>query len=103
MVLTLLMQTENSRCTIFSVNKEPEVTYRISVRLKVSNGNSFLRKLHILLDFGRQPFKSMKFNFKRVIGETKLTFEDLTTVLAQIESCLNRQLYLLMTKMVLSA
>ena len=31
--------------------------------------------------------KSMKFHFKRVVGETKLTFEELTTVLAQIECC----------------
>ena len=35
--------------------------------------------------------KSMKFHFKRVMGDTKLTFEELTTVLAQIEVCLNRQ------------
>ena len=33
--------------------------------------------------------KSMKFHFKRVIGDTKLDFEELTTVLTQIESCLN--------------
>ena len=33
--------------------------------------------------------KSMKFHFKRVIGDIKLNFEELTTVLAQIESCLN--------------
>ena len=33
--------------------------------------------------------KSMKFHFKRVIGDIKLNFEELTTVLTQIESCLN--------------
>ena len=33
--------------------------------------------------------KSMKFHFKWIIGTTKLTFEELTTILAQIESCLN--------------
>ena len=33
--------------------------------------------------------KSMKFHFKRIVGTTKLTFEELTTILAQIESCLN--------------
>ena len=33
--------------------------------------------------------KSMKSHLKRVVGSIKLTFEELTTVLAQVESCLN--------------
>lgn len=33
--------------------------------------------------------KSTKFHLKRVIGETTLTYEELSTVLAQIEACLN--------------
>ena len=33
--------------------------------------------------------KSMKFHFKRIVSNVKLIFEELTTILAQIESCLN--------------
>lgn len=33
--------------------------------------------------------KSMKFHFKRVIGETRLTYEEMTTFLAQTEAILN--------------
>ena len=31
----------------------------------------------------------MKVHFKRIVGNTKLNFEQLTTILTQIESCLN--------------
>lgn len=33
--------------------------------------------------------KSMKFHLRRVIGDTPLTFEEMTTLLTQIEVCLN--------------
>jgi len=33
--------------------------------------------------------KSTKYHLRRVIGETTLTFEEMSTLLAQIEACLN--------------
>ena len=33
--------------------------------------------------------KSFKHNFRRIVGDVRLTFEELTTTLAQIEACLN--------------
>ncbi|XP_025997674.2 uncharacterized protein LOC113005967 [Solenopsis invicta] len=33
--------------------------------------------------------KSMKHHFRRVLGETTLTFEEMTTLLAQVKACMN--------------
>ncbi|KAG5861973.1 hypothetical protein JTB14_005519 [Gonioctena quinquepunctata] len=42
--------------------------------------------------------KSVKYPLKRIVGETSVTFEELTTLAIQIESCLNsRPLYALST------
>ena len=33
--------------------------------------------------------ENFKYHFRRIVGSVRLTFEELTTVLAQIEACLN--------------
>ena len=54
-----------------------------------SLGISVQKDLHILGGIWEAAVKSMKFHLKRVVGMQKLTFEELMTVLCQIESCLN--------------
>ena len=33
--------------------------------------------------------KSLKRHFRRIVGDVRLTFEELATILAQVEACLN--------------
>ena len=33
--------------------------------------------------------KSLKRHFRRIVGDVRLTFEQLATILAQVEACLN--------------
>lgn len=72
-------------------------------KLKQIFSNSFLSEItemEIIWHFNAPSWPSaaglmesgvrrLKFHLKRVIGEQKLTFEELSTVLAQIEGCLN--------------
>ena len=46
--------------------------------------------LHISQVYGRQlAIKSMKKHLRKVGGEVKPVFEELTTIVSQIEACLN--------------
>ena len=71
------------RCMISSKNRRLKVKFSISVPPKTSSGSSFPNGFGGLWD---AAVKSMKLHFRRVIGET---YEELITVLSQIESCLN--------------
>ncbi|CAB0044170.1 unnamed protein product [Trichogramma brassicae] len=52
-------------------------------------GNLFPHGRHTSAVCGRPPVRSFKHHFRRVIGDARLTFEELSTVAARIEACLN--------------
>ena len=56
------------------------------VVLNTLNGNSYQS---ILSGIWEAAVKSSKTHLKRVFGKVKLTYEEMTTVLTQIEACLN--------------
>lgn len=53
------------------------------------NGNLFHLRRLIWGRLWEAGIKSCKFHLKRVIGQSILAFEELATVLIQIEACLN--------------
>ncbi|XP_046619726.1 uncharacterized protein LOC124304951 [Neodiprion virginianus] len=54
-----------------------------------SLGGSTHQQLHTLAGSGQAAVKSTKFHLRRVIGDASLTYEEISTVLSQIEACLN--------------
>lgn len=55
------------------------------LQLKYSNGILFRRQALTLEGFGKQPSSHLK----RIIGKNRLTFEELSTLLVQLEAVLN--------------
>ncbi|XP_072377272.1 uncharacterized protein [Diabrotica undecimpunctata] len=52
-------------------------------------GTLYQRIGHILELYRKALLKIRKYHLKRVIGDSSLTYEELSTVLAQIEACMN--------------
>ncbi|XP_046142335.1 uncharacterized protein LOC123987952 [Osmia bicornis bicornis] len=74
---------------LFSAAKFDFQTLASSLAL---DGTTWKFNLPAALHFGgiwEAAVKSMKFHLRRVVGETPLTFEEMSTVLSQIEACLN--------------
>ena len=66
--------------------RKPSVT---SAQLKGLIGTSSLSERTTLGAYGKQQSRRFKRHLTKVVGNSKLDFEEMSTVLAQIEACLN--------------
>jgi hypothetical protein len=57
--------------------------------MKDVTGNSYHHMDHTLEDCGKAAVKSTKYHLRRTLGSHVATYEELTTLLAEIEACLN--------------
>ncbi len=76
---------------LYSILQEKTTRQSVS-QFCISNGIKWTFSPERAPHFGglwESSVKSMKSLLKRVVGENKLTFEEMSTVLCQVESCLN--------------
>lgn len=90
MVLTLWVRPEKELVNLFFAEKSAMLK-EIAQSL-ARNGTKWHFIPPLSPNFGglwEAGVKSVKYHMKRVIGDTTLTYEELATVLGQVEACLN--------------